>query len=239
MSDVVRRGFLEKDVKEFQGDSHHTLYKAGEELHYLLDRGYSMKGATTFIGNHYLLSERQRLALMRSISSSDDLALRAQKKVTWTDLADKEVSIDTFNTIITLEVALSDAMLLRCMDSTIRDLAGLRGTYRIIRQTEIALSFLFTHLAMARIRKATFYIDAPVSNSGRLKELILSIASQYSFSCEAIVLNEVDQTLEKLPYVITSDAIILNRCTSWYNLNASILSKMLPNAWIISLYELS
>lgn len=45
---------------------------------------------------------------------------------------DSEVYIDCFNTVISLEIAFSDSTLLLCMDGTIRDLAGLRGTYRLI-----------------------------------------------------------------------------------------------------------
>lgn len=44
------------------------------------------------------------------------------------ELQGRTVYIDGFNTIITLEIALCQSLLLQCMDGTIRDLAGLRGT---------------------------------------------------------------------------------------------------------------
>ena len=47
-------------------------------------------------------------------------------------ISGNEVNIDGFNIIITLEVLLCDSILFSCMDGTIRDLAALRGTYRII-----------------------------------------------------------------------------------------------------------
>jgi len=50
--------------------------------------------------------------------------------------------IDGFNTIITLEVMLCGGILFECMDGTIRDLAALRGTYRIIPQTEDAIRMM-------------------------------------------------------------------------------------------------
>ena len=55
----------------------------------------------------------------------------------------KEVWIDGFNTVITLEVMLSDSILFSCADGTIRDLAALRGTYRIIPETQKAVEILF------------------------------------------------------------------------------------------------
>lgn len=66
MSKIVKRGSVPTDEKEFDTDSVKVLYQAGKDLCYLLNRGYKIKGASVFIGNHYMLSERQRLALIRT-----------------------------------------------------------------------------------------------------------------------------------------------------------------------------
>ncbi|MBP3543807.1 MAG: DUF434 domain-containing protein [Lachnospiraceae bacterium] len=55
--------------------------KAGRDLEYLLNRGCKIKGASTFVGNHYLLSERQRLALVRAIFSEESVKMRKIKSV--------------------------------------------------------------------------------------------------------------------------------------------------------------
>ena len=94
---------------------------------------------------------------------------REKKRRTGSDLSGEDVWIDGFNTIITLEVLLSDSILFTCMDGTIRDLAALRGTYRIISETESAVRMLFDVLTEMKIRSATILLDEPVSNSGRLK----------------------------------------------------------------------
>ena len=73
-------------------------------LQYLLNQGYHIKGASTFVGNHYLLSERQRLALTRDVSSNENILLRERKEVENIPQG-SVVNIDGFNTIITLEVA--------------------------------------------------------------------------------------------------------------------------------------
>ncbi len=67
---------------------------------------------------------------------------------------------------------------------------------------------------------------APVSNSGRLKQQILELLGAFSFEVEAEVINDVDVTLEKLENVVTSDAIILDKCRSWVNLNAKLIEEM-------------
>ena len=225
MSTVVKRGYSPNDQKEFGGEAIDILLKAGQDVRYLLNQGYPVKGATTFVGNHYLLSERQRLALARAVSSDESLKIRRNKEIKSIP-PESVVYIDGFNTIITLEVALSDSLLLKCMDGTIRDLAALRGTYRLIDKTETAIMLIGKALEENRVGKAVFYLDAPVSNSGRLKQRIIESLSQFTFEVEAEVINNVDSVLEKLDNVITSDAIILDKCASWINLNARIMEEV-------------
>ena len=225
MSTVVKRGYSPNDPKEFGGKAVDILLKAGRDVQYLLNQGYPVKGATTFVGNHYLLSERQRLALARAVSSDESLEVRKNKEIKSIP-PESVVYIDGFNTIITLEVALSDSLLLKCMDGTIRDLAALRGTYRLIDKTETAIMLIGKALEESKVEKAIFYLDAPVSNSGRLKQRIIELLSQFAFEVEVEVINNVDSVLEKLDNVITSDAIILDKCVSWINLNARIMEEV-------------
>ena len=56
MSKITRRGYVLTDEKEFGDKYIYKLYEAGEDLLYLLNRDYKIKGSSTFIGNHYLLS---------------------------------------------------------------------------------------------------------------------------------------------------------------------------------------
>ncbi len=139
MSTTVKRGDSPNDQKEFNSESIDKLLKAGLDLQYLLNQGYNVKGASTFVGNHYLLSERQRLALARAVSSNENIRMRESKAVKSIPQG-SVVNIDGFNTIITLEVALSGSLLLKSMNGTIRDLAALRGTYRVIDKTDTAVS---------------------------------------------------------------------------------------------------
>lgn len=230
----ARRGFVPSDEKEFNKESLALLKKAQQDILYLIERGYPIKGASTFVGNHYLLSERQRLALVRATATRETIALRQRKQLSKNKLAGR-VAIDGLNTIITLEVALSYGILVKCMDGTIRDLAGLRGTYRLIDETETALKIIGEHLSGLNINEAVFYLDAPVSNTGRLKTLIYGILGGYPFKTDVEILNNVDVILEGSDQVITSDAIILNKCTSWYNMVANIMEEKLSDIPVIDL----
>lgn len=233
---MSRRGYVPEDEKQFTGKQLELLQKAADEVQFLLDKGYDVKPVTTFVGNHYLFSERQRLALARSVSATEYIQKRVNKELLQTEreYLPKTVHIDGFNTVITLEVALSGSPVFYCKDGALRDLAGLRGTYRVIDKTQTAIELLLRQLELLYISEAVFYLDAPVSNSGRLSGLIRQCAKGYGISVQTQIIPDVDRILEQMEGVISGDAIILNRCKSWLNVMPMIIGKM-DHVWKIRL----
>ena len=191
----AKRGYVPEDERNFSREAIHTMRTASRHVRYLIGEGYDLKQASTFVGNHFLLSERQRLAIMRSLATDEQLAVRQSRQVQISDLDGKEVWIDGFNTIITLEVMFSEGILFECMDGTIRDLAALRGTYRLIPETSGAVRMMLRTLQESRISKATILLDEPVSNSGRLKALIADIGEEFAYGLDIQILRDVDRSL--------------------------------------------
>lgn len=222
----ARRGYVPDDARNFSAAAIDTMRKASRHIDFLINEGYDLKQAISFVGNHFLLSERQRLSVMRSLATNEQLKNRERKRRALSELSGENVWIDGFNTIITLEVLLSDSILFTCMDGTIRDLAALRGTYRIISETESAVRILFDVLTEMNIRSATILLDEPVSNSGRLKTLIADIGEGYPFDLEIHIQKDVDRTLYNKVNVITSDSIILDHCSSWINLTEKCMERL-------------
>ena len=221
----AKRGFVPADINNFSPEAILKLRTASRHILYLINEGYDLKQASTFVGNHFLLSERQRLAVMRSIATNDQLAGRARRMLSLEEMRGREVWIDGFNLIITLEVMMSDSILLQCMDGTIRDLAALRGTYRLIPETDSAVRLLLDTLQEASVRKVNILLDQPVSNSGRLKAKMAEHAEAYPFELDIQLLKDVDRTLYEKENVITSDSIILDHCGSWINLTSECMKK--------------
>lgn len=143
--------------------------------------------------------------------------------------------MDGFNTIITLEVALSGSLLLEGMDGTIRDLAGLRGSYRIVDKTVQAVELLLARPETLGVQRALFYLDQQVSNSGRLRALLLEQAENRAVEVQVELHPSVDGLLSCMERVVTADAIILDKCRSWYNLNRTLIESTVPEAWILRL----
>ena len=233
---MSRRGYVPEDEKQFTGKRLELLQKAADEVQFLLDRGYDVKPVTTFVGNHYLFSERQRLALARSVSAKEYIQKRVNKELLQTERGNlpETVHIDGFNTVITLEVALSGSPVFYCRDGALRDLAGLRGTYRVIDKTQTAIELLLRQLKLLHISEAVFYLDAPVSNSGMLSGLIRQCAKRYSISVQTQIIPDVDRVLEQMEGVISGDAIILNCCKSWLNVLPTI-AEQIESVWKIQL----
>ncbi len=212
----AKRGYLPEDERNFSPAAIQNMKTASRHICYLLNEGYDLKSASTFVGNHFLLSERQRLAIARSVAADEPLRTREAKEKTALDGA--EVWIDGFNTVITLEVMFSDSLLFECMDKTIRDLAALRGTYRIIPETEKAVGALFGTLKEQNVKTAHILLDEPVSNSGRLKTLLAELGEGYPFDLDIQILKAVDPAPWDKDNVITTDSIILDHCIGWFNL---------------------
>ena len=63
MPECVRRGFVPTDARDFQGDSLRLLQEAQADAAYLLNRGYELERAVSFVGDRFQFSARQRMAL--------------------------------------------------------------------------------------------------------------------------------------------------------------------------------
>ncbi len=229
----AKRGYLPVDERNFSPSALEKMRMASRHICYLINEGYDLKQASTFVGTHYSLSERQRLAIARSIATTEQLSVRRLKERT--SVAGEDVWIDGFNTVISLEVMLSDSLLFDGMDGTIRDLAALRGTYKIIPETGEAVRILFDTLEEMGVAKVNILLDEPVSNSGRLKTLIAEVGEDYPFGLDIQILKQVDKALWEKANVVTSDSIILDHCLSWVNVTRRCVEKR--NARTLRVWE--
>lgn len=234
-SKTTKRGYDPDDEKIFSEQGIEKLKEAQIDVQWLLDRGYKIKSIIEFVGGHYQLFARARNALQRTTASQTDYEKRRSSILDSENLKDDCIFIDGFNLIITLEVALSGSVVLLGRDNVLRDLAGLRGTYKIIDKTDMALDLIYKTLNEYSVPMVKFYLDSPVSNSGRLKVKILEYADVWGIPTEVELINNVDSVLSKLERIVTGDSILLDECKSWFNLSKIIVDNYINDAWIIDL----
>jgi uncharacterized tellurite resistance protein B-like protein len=225
------RGPHPEDPRLFREKALPVLRAAYAEVSWLLGRGYRIESALRVVGEHHQLHARQRLALQRTACSEELCAARRAKALRPQQAGEGPWSIDGFNLIITLEVGLSKGLLLRGGDRSLRDLAGLRGSYHLVEETDTAIELLGTAIRILRPPAIRIWLDSPVANSGRLRARIGERAASWPAPVEIELAQDPDRCLVGKERVISSDSAVLDACASWLNLAAWIFTDLRPEPW--------
>lgn len=230
------RGPHPADAKLFAPKAIGNLQLATADFSLLLTKGYAEKSALKLVCDKFSLTERQRLAVMRSACSDQHLASRNQRCVAINNLAGQGIAIDGYNVLITVEAAMSGACVFKGRDGCFRDLASIHGTYRKVTETVPALQLMGEFLKEISVNEATWLLDSPVSNSGRLKTLIGKLARDSNWNWEIELFLSPDAELKKTDLIVaSSDSVVLNDCKRWCNLATEIIKRKLASVRVIDL----
>jgi hypothetical protein len=233
----THRGPDPRDALAFDPSAWPALREAVADLCWLLSRGYAPTSALKLVGDRWSLFERQRAAVMRCACPDAALARRNRHQVPLAEVRDRPLLLDGFNVLTTIEAALGGAVVLRGRDGTYRDLAGIHGTYRKVEETRPALALLGEFLATLGAGPSCWYLDRPVSNSGRLQALILEAAAERGWDWRVELVFNPDFLLGVTSETVaTADSAILNRCDRWVNLARAAIDHAVPSARIIDLW---
>ena len=232
------------------------LREAVTDFALLLTKGYADKSALKLVGDRFSLTQRQRLAVMRSTCSDQQRLSRRQRQVSLAALAGQPLAIDGYNLLITIEAALSGGLIFRGRDGCLRDLASIHGTYRKVEETIPAVQLIgdfLTEIAVPRVEGVPpskrgqdardtsvaailWLLDSPVSNSGRLKTLVGDLARTSCWPWEIRLTISPDAELSKMDRIVVStDSVVLDACVRWTNLAADLITHRLPATPVIDL----
>jgi hypothetical protein len=213
------RGPHPVDEELFSEGAFPTLQDAARDLSWLRTRGYADASSLKLVGDRYQLRGRQRVAVARCACSDSAKDDRASRECNPAALASRPLVIDGLNVITTIEVALAGGVLLLGRDACMRDMASFHGSYRLVQETEPAVDIFLDVVESMKPSEVTVYIDRPVSNSGRLAEIVRTTAAAKGLRLEATTADRVDETLKASTAVVaTADSAILDRCSDWLNL---------------------
>jgi hypothetical protein len=163
------RGQHPADAKLFASSQWNKLKQATHDLSWLLSHGYAEKSALKLVGDRFRLKERQRRAVVRSAAAEQAVIQRHSTRLKADQLKGQHLHIDGFNLLITIESAISGGLIFEGVDGCYRDLASIHGSYKRVIETEGAIEMIGKVLEQLKVKKATWYFDKPVSNSGSLK----------------------------------------------------------------------
>ena len=238
MSIQTNRGKESNDDKLFGSTKMcASLKNAVEDLSHLMSRGYTAKSALVLVGNRYKLNVRQQKAVQGMSASVEQIKNRSNSSLPASGLNNKEVLIDGFNALILLESLLSGAYIFKGIDGFYRDLSSVHGSYKKVQQTARAIELIADFYVNEEIANIRWYFDKPVSNSGKLKQLITSIAFENNYNWEVFLTNNPDKDLvAENGIVITSDAWILDNTDKNFNL-IGYIAESYPEGNILALFD--
>jgi hypothetical protein len=230
------RGPHPEDADLFATRAEAALRSAVADLSWLLSRAYATPGALKLVGDRYGLSARQRTAVMRSSCSDEALAQRARRRVDGATLAGQRLLIDGYNVLTTVEAALAGGVILAARDGCFRDMASMHGTWRQVEETCRALELIGRFLVGIPTGPCVWYLDSPVSNSGRLKVQIQELAATHGWGWQVEVVINPDAVLSASQEIVASaDSVVLDRCQRWYGLAQEVVLASVPAAHILHL----
>ncbi len=231
------RGKQPKDDQWFAPKWHPVLTQAVDDFCYLRSRHYSDSAILRVVGDRYKLNKRQRNALLRIAASEQEILLRNKSMCSPADLKGRQVEIDGFNLLILLECALSGGFIFKARDGTYRDISSVHGSYKRVVKTENAMVLTGQALQELGASSVMWYLDKPVSNSGRLKTMLRELSEQYHFPWEEQLVYNPDKVLaESDNIVITTDSWILDKVKIWFNFGAWLFDNHLKGQ--ISKFEI-
>ncbi|HIJ72279.1 MAG TPA: DUF434 domain-containing protein [Planctomycetes bacterium] len=230
------RGPHPQDAKLFATEAVKRLRSTLADFSLLLSKGYAEKSALKLVGDRFSLTQRQRLAVMRSACSDQKLETRKKKQIPLNELSGKSLIIDGYNVLITIESAMSGGVIFKGRDGCCRDLASIHGTYRKVQETIPAVELIGEFLNEMKIKDTTWLLDSPVSNSGRLKTLIAELAEQQGWTWDIRLLTSPDHELINSDLTVaSSDGVVLDECRRWTNLARDIIEGKINDAEIVDL----
>lgn len=233
------RGPAPNDEVLFAEASWPALKTATAELSWLLSRGYAMLSALKLVGDRHALTARQRSAIERAACAEETAKARRAKRVSLEALRGQIIAIDAFNVLIVSESALSGAPIFRGQDAALRDLGGVHGSWRRVEETESVLMALAALLRDAEVARVRFFIDRPVSNSGRLRALIDEVFSHVAMALqvETELVPSADPSLREQhdAIIASADGWVIDGSTRWIDLPSEVVAYFESTLWLVDL----
>jgi hypothetical protein len=224
------------DRPPFAPEAWPPLREAVNDLSWLLGRGYASPSALKIMGDRYALAQRQRVAVARCACSDEARQRRSGSRVELGQLAAQVLWIDGYNLLTSIEAALAGGVILGARDGCFRDMASVHGTWRKVAETAPAIEIAGRFLAELFVSRAVWYLDSPVSNSGRLKTMLRKTAADYGWSWDVELVPDPDTILSQTDQLVaTADSGILDKCCGWVNLARAVIETLGPTVNIVDL----
>lgn len=178
----------------------------------LLDKGYPIDASLKLVGDRYRLSHNGRMMLYRGVLSRAASQTNRAKLVRspWEGAT---LGIDGYNILFTLTNYMHGHPMFVATDGFLRDVGGAHGRIADHRGFERMAQLTADVLATLNLDTITFFLDAPVSSSGRQAGFLREAFAQRGINAEVQLENGVDHLLAHWEgeLIVTADSAIIAR----------------------------
>jgi hypothetical protein len=193
---------------------------------YLKELGFPEKASLKLVGDRYRLTRVQRNCLFRGIVDSETAARREARVIPPGAAAGRDLAVDWYNVLITVESYLKGLTILLADDGVTRDSTAAHGSYRSGPVTERAFTAVVDALAALGPARVDVFLDSPIAYSGRMAEQVRRRLAGLPFPVEASLEKSADFALKSYPGVVaSSDSVILDRSQAVIDLPRFVLER--------------
>lgn len=208
--------------------SNEKLTKPANDVRYLLAREYSINTAIRFVSDHYRLTESERHILVRVVRPPKIATARRGKRLACTDINGRDVLIDGYNVLITIESMLKDETLWLGDDGFVRDTRGVFRSYNNTDATYKAVDKMLSFLSGCKVTSVNILLDTQMSKSGQLAHYIDNRFHIYSLNGSARTSRHVDFDLKNTDakvVVATADGVIIDAVEKVIDITACLMER--------------
>ncbi len=167
------------------------------------------------------LNKREKIALSKLIRPPSESLRNSLKVAPLTCASGRDLGIDGFNVLITVESALQGNPIYVCSDGLVRDLSLAYSSYKPSDKFEEVIRMIGDLLDEIRPKSVTIYLDAPISKSGRMALRIRNILRDV----RVVTSKHVDSDLLRHEVVASSDSLIISKAECIVDLPREILRR--------------
>lgn len=203
------------------------------DIRYLLDRKYPKKSAITYVSNRYGLTKDERNILTRIACEKDISNDRKRKLVSIEFIRDKNLFIDGYNVLITVESLILGYPVFLCDDGILKDVRSLFRRYKIGFMTKEALSMIEMITSKYTPKEIVIIFDSQISRSGDLSKMARDIFDKDN--CLVFTSKDTDKEImenSRKGIIATSDGIIIDNVDNVLDIPVHIADEFKYNFYI-------
>jgi len=227
------KGTCEGPFYLYDSDMREKLLKPVRDIRRILLLGYPKFVTIRFVADHFQLNVEERHILTRIIVPPDRIASRISKKITYIDTRYKDILLDGYNVLLSVDSLLRKKPIWLCDDGYVRDTRCYFSKAKQIENLEESLGLVIEFLCEVHSKSVIFLLDAQISRSGELAGFIRYKMEEHGIPGEARISKTTDFELKSYEgrpkndlVVATSDGIVIDSVSQVIDIPAFLMEKM-------------